>query len=242
MLRAINSTGQGKVAWETTKDEGPFLCPLCRKAVDHKKEGIDGKIAHFAHSVNSNCTHGGDGETKEHQGCKQAIYESLRALERQGEAGVSKCEIEDCARAVPLRPDVSFYQRDSSGIDRLIAVEVQRSKMSEEDIARRTAEYERQGVPVIWVFIDPIEELDADWLLNEYRRVAWQKSLHDKYNGHVYYWRQGVEVEDVRYVPKMLNRTRGGEYKYEVLLRSFGKLLITDPKWHSRLPTSKKPT
>ncbi|HKS30736.1 MAG TPA: competence protein CoiA family protein [Pyrinomonadaceae bacterium] len=197
MMTAIRQADGRKVgAWEAEREERPFLCPCCSEVVTLRRGGI---IApHFAHKPPVTCEYG-TGESEEHRRCKISIFEALIADPR-----VRKCEMERDLGAV--RPDVSAYIND-----RPVAIEVQASSLSLETIARRTEEYARRGIYVLWL---PIyrESLKAEL----YNPRPFERWLHAAYNGRVYYWVEALRIQPVHF-RDYLTKVRGRSHDYEKL-------------------------
>jgi competence protein CoiA len=197
MMTAIRQLDGRKVgAWEAERDERPFLCPCCSEVVTLRRGGI---IApHFAHKPPVTCEYG-TGESEEHRRCKIAIYEALVA-----HASVRKCEMERDLGAV--RPDVSAYINDLP-----VAIEVQASNLSLEKIARRTLEYARRAIYVLWLPIYK-ESLKAEL----YSPRPFERWLHEAYSGRVYYWVESLRIQPVHF-RDYLTRVSGRTKDYEKL-------------------------
>jgi competence protein CoiA len=197
MMTAIRQLDGLKVgAWEAEKEDRPFVCPCCREVVTLRRGGI---IApHFAHKPPVVCEYG-TGESEEHRQCKIAIYEALSADPR-----VRKCEME--RDLVAIRPDVSAYVNNVP-----VAIEVQASNLTLEKIARRTAEYARRGIYVLWL---PVYK---ESLRNElYAPRPFERWLHEAYFGRVYYWMEGLRIQPVHF-RDYFTRVRGRTHDYEKL-------------------------
>lgn len=163
----------------------PAWCPACGAPVTLKRGRI--VTPHFAHAARSECTHGA-GETAAHRLCKYAIADALAS--ELGPAGDVVLE-----RPLPgLRPDVSYTHR---GAD--IAIEVQRSVLSVDEIARRTAAYTAMDVHVLWVSPHPAGEAGE-----RYAPKAWERWCHALHFGRVYHWAGGAIVTPVHLAPWML--------------------------------------
>lgn len=110
-----------------------FFCPICNQTVQLKSGRI--RIPHFAHRSDQACFFKGAKESEEHLSLKTALAEwCLRdALDHQLEA------------YLPL-----LKQRADILIDRF-AVEIQCSKLSIEEMGRRTASYIKNGYQPIWI-------------------------------------------------------------------------------------------
>ncbi|HEX8070149.1 MAG TPA: competence protein CoiA family protein [Pyrinomonadaceae bacterium] len=213
MLTAIRESDGGKLAaWEAERGARPFVCPCCGGEVTLRRGPV---IApHFAHRPPVTCEYGA-GESEAHRRCKLALYESLRADPR-----VTKCELERDLGTV--RPDVSAY------VGRVpVAVEVQLSSLSLERIARRTSEYARKGVYVLW--LPPYTPALAADL---YAPRPWELWLHAAYGGRVYYWLEGLAVQPIHfraYYAQRRGRTRDYQTRARHKVPLDGRVaLITD--------------
>lgn len=77
-----------------------------------------------------------------------------------------------------VRPDVSATIK---GVP--VAIEVQISSLSVETIMRRTIDYHRRGIYVLWL-LQWTPALDRP----RYAPKIWEKWVHAAYYGRVYYW------------------------------------------------------
>src|SRR5215207_5892769 len=179
MLTAMNGAGEKVHARLADRDSSPFTCFCCRSQVTLRRG--QAKAAHFAHRPPVTCEYG-QGESDEHRRAKEEIFEHLSRS-----PGVEKLELERDLGEV--RPDVSCY---IGGVP--VAVEVQASSLSVERIARRTEEYARKGVYVLWL------PLHTPKLLGGlYDPRPWERWLHAAYFGRVYYWAGGLRVRHVHF-------------------------------------------
>ena len=207
MLCGIRCSDGHKVfASESLKEESPFACPRCKQELVIRKGNI--KIHHFAHKPPFNCSHG-EGETEAHRRCKESIYKALKLS-----PNVTYLDVE--ADLGSLVPDVYAV---ISGAP--VAIEVQRSKISVNEITRRTSEYHKAGINVLWL------ALFNDRLLNErYSPSAWEKWCHAVYFGRVYYWLNDLTIkpfhfsdyqlyveESTWFEPGGYEQSAGGYYK-----------------------------
>jgi competence protein CoiA len=174
-------TGEIVTAYLASKAHAPFICPDCRDEVILKT----GKrtVNHFAH-VNPLACRYAENESEAHRRCKMEIYE---ALLRQ--PGVSKAALERPLDNVT--PDVSAY---INGVP--VAIEVQISSLTPETIQRRTIEYARDGIYVLWL-LQWTPKLDA----KRYTPRLWEKWVHAAYFGRVYYWIEGLTVVSYHFDP-----------------------------------------
>lgn len=148
------------------KSDGPFFCPECSREVVLRTGSV--RITHFAHRVSDICRYGA-GETDDHRRCKKAIYEALLR-----EPGVKNVILEHSLKTA--RPDVSAEINNVP-----VAIEVQISTLSMETIIRRTEEYARQGIYVLWL-LPWTPYLDG----RRYSPKLWEKWIHAAYFGRVY--------------------------------------------------------
>jgi competence protein CoiA len=168
MLTAIvTASGIKMEADYVTKASGPFACPKCGDEVILRRGAV--KVAHFAHKPPVTCDYG-TGETEQHRILKKGIAETLR---NQGAVNV---ELEK--RLENQIADV--YCETATG--QKVAIEVQISKLSLDQIANRTFAYQRQGVYVLWL-VPWHEKLD----LSAYSPRQYERWLHALNYGRVYY-------------------------------------------------------
>ena len=178
MLVAFTNNKSSVPAWKAEREMLPFSCPECGKEVVLHKGQI--RAHHFKHKPPITCTYG-TGETDEHYIAKRGLYESLSV-----QANVSKCEIEYRGLNGP-RPDVYFETKTPSA---RVAVELQKSSQTVEEVARRTTTYAQLGVSVIWVF--PYSQ--PNWVegeTNVCKVQSWHEYFHLMYFGRVYFWQIG---------------------------------------------------
>lgn len=161
-------------------EDGPFRCPECRLETILKKGDI--YTHHFAHNPGEGCAYGADwainqeersGESEFHRLAKKEIYEALAKHKE-----VKNLKLERFLDSV--RPDISFY---FNGIP--IAIEMQVSAIKPDVIARRTKEYTRRGIFILW--ISPYGETkiqDGRY----YSMRDWERIIHAIYGGTSYYW------------------------------------------------------
>ncbi len=192
-----NSDGETVLAYFESSRNGPFACLTCNEEVILKtgRQRVD----HFAHANPIACKFA-TGESDKHRQCKMEIYEALLrephvvnpVLERPFEL---------------FRPDVFAYIR---GVP--VAIEVQISSLSVETIMRRTIEYARDGIYILWL-LQWTPELNS----SRYAPRMWEKWVHAAYFGRVYYWLHGLNVvpyhfdPHLKHIPKASWYSRDGE-------------------------------
>lgn len=182
------SDGIRAVAFEERKSSGPWECPACSARVSLKKGEI--KVHHFAHYPPVSCEYG-SGESEEHRECKTAIYKSMRSA-----PNTSKWELERDLGSV--RPDVSGYVGTTP-----VAIEVQASSLGLEGIFRRTSEYEKKGIFVLWVVPWRESRIGQDGT-EKFSPSIWEKWLHALYFGRVYHWISGGLVRPAHFDDYMI--------------------------------------
>ncbi len=198
-------------AAEVSRGDGPFLCPECKSELTLKKGPVN--IHHFAHCPPFDCDWG-CGELFVHHECKREIYNALlrkklddAALERSLASG--------------SRPDVSFSIRGH-----LVAIEVQRSTLSEWEIEQRTFRYYKAKVSVLWVIPGKFPNVER------YAPKAFEKYLHGLYFGKCFYHSHDdkvvpchfgdfqIYVEPREWYEDGEEQTAGGYYRYSKRYRT----------------------
>jgi hypothetical protein len=178
MLTAMSVTETQVIAWETSRNDGPFRCPECGYQVILKAG--QKKIHHFAHAPGANCEFG-SGETEEHMRIKRELYETLLkapacknwAMERRVFDGV-------------VRPDLSGRINNIP-----IVIEVQRSNTTVETVSRRFQEYSRRGIAMLWVLTK--SPANGSSTLGD-----WKEYLNLIYQGVLYIHNSGSKVNLVK--------------------------------------------
>ncbi len=175
------SNGQIVTAYLESKHNAPFLCIDCNEEVLLKTGRF--RTNHFAHANPIACKFA-TGESDVHRKCKMEIFEALRNHPNVRGAALEKALGE-------VRPDVSAY---INGIP--VAIEVQVSSLSLETITRRTIEYARKGIYVLWL-LQWSPALDA----SRYAPRLWERWIHAAYFGRVFYWLGGLTVVSYHFDP-----------------------------------------
>ena len=199
MLVALTSVNERKVSFETSKNEGPFFCPCCKKEVGLRK-GYK-KVHHFYH-INDNPDCPIPKESEIHLRIKKEMYEHFNKLRN-----CRKCELE--RNLGDVRPDISLYIDDTP-----VAIEIQKSDISCDLIRQRMQRYSHLGIYVLWVLPELlIHEKANPWgEIKKYHNLKdWEKFLHVMYNERLYYWNGGTNVDAVHFEPARLFHD-GDEY------------------------------
>jgi competence protein CoiA len=189
MLSAIKEPDETVMAWEVTREDGPFFCPECEEEVILKQGSII--LPHFAHFPEASCAYG-TGKSDQHRRAKYEIYETLKA-----HPDVSHLKVERYLKEV--RPDISFLWQGKWRV----AIEIQISAISPEEIAHRTRCYAAKNIWVLWM-IPSHHKLSS---LTPYNTRVWERYLHALYFGRVYYWLGGLQVLPIHFQPYILDST-----------------------------------
>lgn len=216
MLSAIRQLDSEKVlARDSTSVEAPFFCPRCRSELILRKGRI--KVHHFAHKPDATCSFGA-GETEQHLRAKLEIFDALRSA-----ANVTELDVErDFGNCVA---DVFAI---ISGVP--VAVEIQKSVLSVNNIIARTTNYHRLGVAVLWL---ALRKSNSDG--RKYSPKAWEKWCHAAYFGRVYFWSHGQVIQPVHFgtyklhVPATSWHQDGSEH-------SAGGYDKRSKRWHTLIP------
>ncbi len=189
MLSAIKESDETVMAWEVEREDGPFFCPECEEEVILKQGSI--VLPHFAHFPEASCSYG-TGESDQHRRAKYEIYETLKT-----HPSVSHLKVERYLKEV--RPDVSFLWQGKWRV----AIELQLSAISPDEIAHRTHCYAAKNIWVLWM-IPSHNNLSS---LIPYNTHVWERYLHALYFGCVYYWLGGSQLLPVHLKPYVLDST-----------------------------------
>lgn len=201
-MLVANTTRTPMVAAYAERSDGPFYCPECAGAVVLKKGKV--VVHHFAHETGSSCTFG-TGESEMHRRSKWDIFRSLESY------GI-ECKLEH-----PIGSQRADVYAMIGGEP--VAIEVQASALTADDIARRTVGYTASGLATIWV-------LTRSALPNNmaiFRPSEHARFLHRLGFGRVYYHWEGHFVVPVHFSPsyRWVESTDwgGGYYKRHKSLR-----------------------
>lgn len=137
MLKAHNENGRWVLAKNAVRGRA-YFCPVCRERLAIIRDSKH-KTDHFRHHPDSTCSYGAN-ETSEHAEKKYTIYADL-----QSELGEQNVRME---YRLPdgQRPDI-YFEQEGQGV----AVEIQHSLISADDLADRTASYSNKGIASLWM-------------------------------------------------------------------------------------------
>lgn len=174
MLTALSNDNPHCYAWSTEKKEGPFFCKSCLQEVILKKGRV--RIHHFAHKPPVTCQYG-HGESAIHYKAKREIFESLKT-----NINCSYCELEKKVNNVI--PDIYTVIKEFH-----IAIEIQKSKMTVQDMYNRTIEHYKNNLSVLWIIpsMDELKIFNDDGQLVS-RVHKWIEWLHALTYGRIYVW------------------------------------------------------
>ena len=169
-------------AWIAERGMSPFSCPECRREVVLHKGLV--RAHHFRTQSRRSTALTAWAKADQHYKAKKGLYDALSGL-----PNLSKFEIE--YRLDGARPDVYFELKIPAC---RVAIELQKSSQTLEEVARRTSTYAKLGVSVIWIF--PFNE--PHWV----EGAAWglQGSVMGTgifirmFYGRVYFWQAGRMV------------------------------------------------
>lgn len=125
------------IAPDVERSEGPFKCTFCHQDMIIRKGSV--KVHHFAHIHNSTCPYA-SGETMEHEMAKLNLYSiaKSRGIEAKMEDVLSE----------HVRADLTLMTYKGK-----IAIEFQKSGMTDEYANLRMEHYKETGIPVIWIML-----------------------------------------------------------------------------------------
>jgi hypothetical protein len=221
MLTARTVQGFIVYAPEAEKDAAPFACPGCGAPVILKKGEIN--IHHFAHRPDSTCDL--RGESVEHMTAKWQIYQALKFHPQ-----IVRVEVEYTLWP-NTRADVMFRKGR-----KVVAVEIQRSRLDTETIDRRMAHYTAQGIAVLWLifpFKVKAERFDANTWVHSVTPQKWQRYIQKLYFGRLYEWAHGWGLDVYQtHLTGSWNRRQSGIRTGEIvnIVDDFDCQTRTDPK------------
>jgi len=128
-------------------------CTKCRQPVTYIRESIDGKRAHLKRHGDHSDEHNrcGTPESEDHLQMKQRIIAAAEYARDHG-APIDTIEEEPWLTETRTRPDVAIYRTSAAGPQPAIAIEYQRSAITTESLATRTASLEGLFPLVIWLY------------------------------------------------------------------------------------------
>ncbi len=163
MLTAIRLSDKAKVIGEFIEKNtaAQYCCENCEKPVVHHRSEARLRVGHFAHKAGASfCASGG--ETLEHMRTKLDIYAYLK--DGWG-SKLKTLELEAWISKRAIRPDVYIETHKGNRI----AIEVQASALTVDEITRRTRKYHSEGIHVLWVLPFEFPRFFERYLARAYR-------------------------------------------------------------------------
>lgn len=151
-----------RVSAATAQKRVDHFCPECHQSV--RKRERRGYVPHFYHLVKSNCAN--SGESLEHENAKMNLAEEFSG---RGSVAEIECTIiadlkargklnlfsvSDIDQIASRRTDIIVRKPKKSGVQSY-AIEIQGVNLPREEFAGRNSDWDRYGVPVLWLAILP---------------------------------------------------------------------------------------
>lgn len=165
--------------------DGAFACPNCRRDMVLKRGRL--RIAHFAHRPPVDCDWA-SGETEAHLQAKARLRDALAARGLRAEL-----EVEVPSLGGDRRADLLVRSPRGRGV----AIELQHTPITVEEVARRSAAYSAAGIAPLWVaFLRPGVLHDAvleppeggDRFVRRYPARAWEFWAQSFHLGSLWYY------------------------------------------------------
>lgn len=185
MLVAIaKNTNTKKVAKYTTKEEGPFICPGCRKEVIFKRGG---NIANaFAHRPGSECLYG----LKERPLYRQAKMELYDALIEKGYPVELEYTFTGCSGKTYLVDLLVTLPKGK------VIIELDKFSLTPAEIRQQIQDCQELDIAVFWTGFIKGRDLKDRYLPTSVERLC-----HKLGNGTVLYWSGGLNFKACHYLP-----------------------------------------
>jgi hypothetical protein len=185
----------------------PYHCPGCDCPVVLKRGAVI--TAHFAHQAKSSCGYASR-ETEAHRSAKLAIFQAFR------ESGL-RAELEhyvpSLAGAADRRADVMIWLPSGQRV----AIEVQHSPISMDDLHRRSASYAAMGIAFCWIpvisdkILKPARVEDGDMVVRRYPAPDWQRWINGVGFGRMWIMTTDLRLWDARLKPSVVTLPGGRE-------------------------------
>ena len=163
-----------------TSADGPFICRECFSDAVVRK--CTEKRDHFAHIARLSPV-AGAGESARHARCKNEILAAMQSTYPHGNWAVEREIPANAKLGTPLLvPDVSGRVGETR-----VAVEVQASTLTLPKLVRRSQDYSKRRIALVWV-VPLTRELETLPM----RPRLYERYLHSMYFGRIYYWWDGM--------------------------------------------------
>jgi competence CoiA-like predicted nuclease len=214
LIALLNNT---RITASDAQRGGEFRCPSCFKPLILKKGRI--VVHHFAHKPPILCDWARS-ETLAHLEAKRLVHAALTAR------GV-RAELEYCLETLPgdRRADVMAW----SPRGQMIAIELQHTSISADEIAERAFAYARAGAAQIWISFLPssvwkeaLDKGDGTWLIRRYAPrqfelwidgLKWRKGFWMYDHSSNKFWLAQFKLHELQY-DEQIWYSEGGEENY----------------------------
>ena len=177
MLKAEDENGL-EVKAKNAKHGLNYHCPSCKEPVSLILDSLHA-TDHFRHHPYSSCKYDDshDPESDEHKFQKERLFDSLSA-----ELGVGNVWKEETLPG-GRKPDVLFQ----SPIGQMVAAEIQRSSITDEEWNDRTSDYGSQNIAAMWLLnnmkseLNSLETFKGKRLEGVLRLPLWMRRIAMKY-------------------------------------------------------------
>lgn len=183
-----------------------YCCPGCDSEVTLRRGAI--KTAHFAHKARPTCGYA-SGESAVHMAAKLAV---LREFRRRGLR--AEVEYNVPTLAGDRRADVMVW----SPTGRRIAIEIQHSAISLDDLYRRTHSYASAGIAVVWLPIldakilnGGIRDAAGDVLIRGYPAPHWLRWIRGYGYGRLWIMTSDLSLWSAEMTPRKVRLSDGRE-------------------------------
>lgn len=190
MLVAIKKSNHEKsFAFEEKLKGEEYHCPVCKFPVIHHNSTARIRSPHFKHkSKLSNCPNATK-ESQWHYDTKVSIYNYLK---ENYSKNIRELELEKWLFNGSQRADVFLKTIKGNSI----AIEVQASKLTVDEIKRRTSLYFKNSTYVLWLLKYDLSRFRCSTFENNFgkpirnstRLGAMELWLHKAYKGRLYFW------------------------------------------------------
>lgn len=181
MLTALDENGKRTTAILSHKGQVGFKCQRCKLPVILRKGTV--KIPHFAHRPSIKCPFGRK-ESDEHLNAKAKVVEGLSKDQR-----------------LSVMPEMDYGDRIAD-VEIVtpkikIAVEIQKSSISEIEVVERTKWYSDRDMYCIWLFLRR-KPPEANY---RYKPRSAESVIAKMHSGYVYYYHVGHHIDVMRFEP-----------------------------------------
>lgn len=184
-------TGKRFHADTALHSDGPFFCSSCSANAVLRK--CTEKVHHFAHTAPLSPTVA-PGQTELHRSCLKEICDALASRHPLGNWAVER-RMEKNTRwgTEQLVPDISGRIGKQP-----VVIEAQVSVLTLPKILKRSLNYQKWGIPILWL-VPLTQELGNEL----FRPRLYERYFHSMYFGRTYYWLPGfgASVLPVHYGP-----------------------------------------